>query len=100
MTVELVPLPFTIYQYPPSIPLAFVRAEPATLSLVEGRQCWYTVRRPTSILPRSPPGDAASRGGMFLTRIGGFECLIVLIVLLVVIGLAFRTGHARGKGRK
>ena len=33
-------------------------------------------------------------------RIGGLECLIILILLTIVVGLAFRSGIVRGRGRK
>jgi hypothetical protein len=36
---------------------------------------------------------------MFLTRIGWGECLIILVVLIIVAGLAFRGGYFRGRRR-
>lgn len=37
---------------------------------------------------------------MYMFRIGGPECLIILVVLLIVVGLTFRSGYGRGRGRK
>lgn len=37
---------------------------------------------------------------MFFTRIGAPECLIILVVLLIVAGLAFRGGFFRGRRRQ
>jgi hypothetical protein len=34
-----------------------------------------------------------------LFRIGGGECLIILVVLIIVVGLAFRGGYFRGRRR-
>jgi len=36
---------------------------------------------------------------MFLTRIGWGECLIILVVLIIIAGLAFRGGYFRGRRR-
>ena len=35
---------------------------------------------------------------MYLFRLGGAECLIILVLLIIVIGLAFRSGVSRGRG--
>jgi hypothetical protein len=36
---------------------------------------------------------------MFI-RVGTPECLIILVVLLIVVGLSFRQGYFRGRRRK
>ena len=37
---------------------------------------------------------------MFFYRIGGPECVIILVLLLIVAGLAFRGGFFRGRRHK
>jgi hypothetical protein len=38
---------------------------------------------------------------MSIGWLGGFECLIILLIVLVVAGLAFRVGFSRGRdGRR
>jgi hypothetical protein len=36
---------------------------------------------------------------MYLFRVGGLECVIILVVLLIIAGLAFRNGYFRGRGK-
>ena len=33
-------------------------------------------------------------------RLGSTECLIILVVLVIVVGLSFRRGYFRGRRRK
>ena len=42
--------------------------------------------------------DQAKRGYM-LFRVGPSECMIVLVVLIIVVGLAYRGGYFRGRRR-
>lgn len=37
---------------------------------------------------------------MYMFRLGGMECLIILVVVIIVVGLSFRSGYWRGRGRK
>jgi hypothetical protein len=37
---------------------------------------------------------------MFLTRIGLGECLVILVVVLIIAGLAYRGGYFRGRRRR
>jgi hypothetical protein len=37
---------------------------------------------------------------MYFFRLGTTECLIILVVLIIVAGLAFRQGYFRGRRRK
>jgi len=36
---------------------------------------------------------------MYLFRLGPAECLIILALLVIVVGLAFRSGYGRGRRR-
>ena len=67
------------------------------LSLAQIRRRWYTVVR----LPRRAiAADRRHDRGAMLFRVGLPECLIILVVLLIVAGLAYRGGYYRARRRK
>jgi hypothetical protein len=40
-----------------------------------------------------------AKRGYMLFRVGTGECLIILVVLIIVVGLAYRGGYFRGRRR-
>ena len=56
------------------------------------------------VSPRGAAGLLTQTGGMYrgpmLFRLGLPECLIILVVLLIVAGLAYRGGYFRARRRK
>ena len=59
-----------------------------------GRHCHCRVARAAVILCL-----VQAKRGYMLFRVGTGECIIVLVVLIIVVGLAYRGGYFRGRRR-
>jgi hypothetical protein len=66
--------------------IGIVAPPQAALSLSNGEGGCYT-------------GLVQAKRGHMLFRVGTSECLIILVVLIIVVGLAYRGGYFRGRRR-